>query len=164
LHWRFGLARRSRIVRVNNHQIGFISTHRKIGHSPSIKWYLISRLIGEFNRVFSIPIVPKTLTKFFTLSQQPLLASHFHSISVVVEFACLIRFNRCSFVVFCFLVFLSSKPSRRRISCCPPHHPCQTAATPTPHLAAPRDTPDAVVFFPIAPFPVLVPIVHGQDS
>jgi hypothetical protein len=23
-------------VRVNNHQIGFISTHRKIGHSPSI--------------------------------------------------------------------------------------------------------------------------------
>jgi hypothetical protein len=30
------LARRSRIVRVNNHQIGFISTHRKIGHSPSI--------------------------------------------------------------------------------------------------------------------------------
>jgi hypothetical protein len=28
------LARRSRIVRVNNHQIGFISTHRKIGHPP----------------------------------------------------------------------------------------------------------------------------------
>jgi hypothetical protein len=26
-------------VRVNNHQIGFISTHQKIGHSPSIKWY-----------------------------------------------------------------------------------------------------------------------------
>jgi hypothetical protein len=23
-------------VRVNNYQIGFISTHRKIGHSPSI--------------------------------------------------------------------------------------------------------------------------------
>jgi hypothetical protein len=23
-------------VRVNNHQIGFISTHRNIGHSPSI--------------------------------------------------------------------------------------------------------------------------------
>jgi hypothetical protein len=33
------LARSSRIVRVNNHQIGFISTHRKIGHSPSNKWY-----------------------------------------------------------------------------------------------------------------------------
>jgi hypothetical protein len=32
------LARRSRIVRVNNHQIGFISTHRKIGHSPSISF------------------------------------------------------------------------------------------------------------------------------
>jgi hypothetical protein len=29
------LARRSQIVRVNNHQIGFISTHRKMGHSPS---------------------------------------------------------------------------------------------------------------------------------
>jgi hypothetical protein len=29
-------------VRVNNHQIGFISTHRKIGHSPSIKWYQIT--------------------------------------------------------------------------------------------------------------------------
>jgi hypothetical protein len=36
------LARRSRIVRVNNHQIGFISTHRKIGHSASIKWYKIT--------------------------------------------------------------------------------------------------------------------------
>jgi hypothetical protein len=24
-------------VRVNNHQIGFISTHRKIGQSPSIR-------------------------------------------------------------------------------------------------------------------------------
>jgi hypothetical protein len=35
------LARCSQIVRVNNHQIGFISTHRKIGHSPSIKWYQI---------------------------------------------------------------------------------------------------------------------------
>jgi hypothetical protein len=30
------LARRSQIVRVNSHQIGFISTHQKIGHSPSI--------------------------------------------------------------------------------------------------------------------------------
>jgi hypothetical protein len=42
------LARRSRIVRVASHQIEVISTHRKIGHSPSIKWYQISRLIGEF--------------------------------------------------------------------------------------------------------------------
>jgi hypothetical protein len=31
------LARLSRIVRANNHQIGFISTHGKIGHSPYIK-------------------------------------------------------------------------------------------------------------------------------
>jgi hypothetical protein len=36
LHWRFGFARRSRIVRVYFHQIGIISTHRKIGHSSSI--------------------------------------------------------------------------------------------------------------------------------
>jgi hypothetical protein len=40
-------------VGVNNRQIGFISTHRKIGHSPSIKWYQLSRLIGEFYLVFS---------------------------------------------------------------------------------------------------------------
>jgi hypothetical protein len=36
LHWRFGFARRSRIVRVYFHQIGIISTHRKIRHSSSI--------------------------------------------------------------------------------------------------------------------------------
>jgi hypothetical protein len=29
-------------VRVNNHQIEVISTQRKIGHSPSIKWYQIT--------------------------------------------------------------------------------------------------------------------------
>jgi hypothetical protein len=39
-------------VRVNNHRIGFISTHRKIGHSPSFKWYQLSRLIGEFIQCF----------------------------------------------------------------------------------------------------------------
>jgi hypothetical protein len=33
------LARRSRIVRVNNHQIEVISTHRKIGHSPLLTVY-----------------------------------------------------------------------------------------------------------------------------
>jgi hypothetical protein len=59
------LARRSRILRVNNHQIGFISTHRKIGQSPSIKWYQISRLIGEFIQCFLIPIVHKTHKKLF---------------------------------------------------------------------------------------------------
>jgi hypothetical protein len=37
LHWRFGLARRSRIVRVIFHQVKFIPTHRKIWHSDSIK-------------------------------------------------------------------------------------------------------------------------------
>jgi hypothetical protein len=39
-------------VRVNNHQIEVTSTHRKIRHSPSIKWYQISRLIGEFIQCF----------------------------------------------------------------------------------------------------------------
>jgi hypothetical protein len=37
LHWRLGLARRSRIARVIFHQIGIISTHRKIGHLRYIK-------------------------------------------------------------------------------------------------------------------------------
>jgi hypothetical protein len=42
------LAHRSRIVRVTSHQIEVISTHRKILHFASIKWYQLSRLIGEF--------------------------------------------------------------------------------------------------------------------
>jgi hypothetical protein len=37
--WHFEFAHRSRIVGVNNHQIRFISTHRKIRHSASTKWY-----------------------------------------------------------------------------------------------------------------------------
>jgi hypothetical protein len=41
------LARRSRIVRVNNHQIGFISTHRNIGHSPSINTTLLLSGIAD---------------------------------------------------------------------------------------------------------------------
>jgi hypothetical protein len=45
------LARRSRIVRVNNHQIGFISTHRKIGHSPSIIEFLSSQTCGVMQPV-----------------------------------------------------------------------------------------------------------------
>jgi hypothetical protein len=43
-------------VRVNNHQIGFISTHRKIGHSPSITRSLERSLL-----VFS---TPKGLTSY----------------------------------------------------------------------------------------------------
>jgi hypothetical protein len=67
-------------VRVNNHQIRFISTHRKIGHSPSIKWYQLSRLIGEFYRVLSFslsvvhhPIVHQKSKKnqIKTMSSQP---------------------------------------------------------------------------------------------
>jgi hypothetical protein len=57
------LARRSRIVRVASHQIEVISTHRKIRHSPSIKWYQLFRLIGEFIQCFLIPIVHKTHKK-----------------------------------------------------------------------------------------------------
>jgi hypothetical protein len=54
LHWRLGLARRSRIARVIFRQIGIISTHRKIGHLSYIKWYQISRLISEFIEFFSL--------------------------------------------------------------------------------------------------------------
>jgi hypothetical protein len=42
------LARRSRIMRVKNHQIGFISTHRKIRHSPSITISLCIASICSF--------------------------------------------------------------------------------------------------------------------
>jgi hypothetical protein len=52
LHWRLGLARRSRVARVIFRQIGIISTRRKIGHLSYIKWYQISRLIGEFIKCF----------------------------------------------------------------------------------------------------------------
>jgi hypothetical protein len=38
LHWRLGLARRSRIARVIFRQIGIISTRRKIGHLSYINW------------------------------------------------------------------------------------------------------------------------------
>jgi hypothetical protein len=37
LHWRLGLARRSRIARVIFRQIGIISTRRKIGHLSYIR-------------------------------------------------------------------------------------------------------------------------------
>jgi hypothetical protein len=52
LHWRLGLARRSRIARVIFRQIGIISSRRKIGHLSYINWYQISRLIGEFIECF----------------------------------------------------------------------------------------------------------------
>jgi hypothetical protein len=46
-------------------------------------------LIGEFIECFFIFHSPqKPYKKNFTLSQQPVLASHFHSISVGVELAC----------------------------------------------------------------------------
>jgi hypothetical protein len=59
LHWRLGLAHHTRIARVIFRQIGIISTLRKIGHLSYIKWYQISRLIGEFIECFS-PTVHKT--------------------------------------------------------------------------------------------------------
>jgi hypothetical protein len=52
LHWRLGIAHHSRIARVIFRQIGIISIHRKIGHFSYIKWYQISRLIGEFIECF----------------------------------------------------------------------------------------------------------------
>jgi hypothetical protein len=39
LHWRLGLARRSRIARVIFRQIGIISTRRKIGHLSFINQF-----------------------------------------------------------------------------------------------------------------------------
>jgi hypothetical protein len=39
-------------VRVNNHQIEVISNHRKIEHFSCIKWYQLSRFIGEFIECF----------------------------------------------------------------------------------------------------------------
>jgi hypothetical protein len=60
LHWRLGLARRSRIARVIFRQIEIISTHQKIGHLTYIKWYQNSRLIGEFIEFFFSPTVHKT--------------------------------------------------------------------------------------------------------
>jgi hypothetical protein len=88
------LARRSRIVWVASHQIKVISTHRKIGHFASIKWYQLSRLIDEFYLVFSPSYSPqKTQQKFtFSLDLFPNnhLALHILSISVFVEFMCLL--------------------------------------------------------------------------
>jgi hypothetical protein len=87
------LARCSRIVWVNNHLIEVISTHRKIGHSPSINWYQLFRLIGEFIECFYFLQSKKNQTKNYfqvrSLSQQPVLALHFHSIICFVEFVCL---------------------------------------------------------------------------
>jgi hypothetical protein len=53
------LACRSQIVRVASHQIEVISTHQKIGHSASIKWYQLSKLICEFYLVFSPSYIPQ---------------------------------------------------------------------------------------------------------
>jgi hypothetical protein len=51
LHWRFRFARRSRIVRVYFHQIGIISTHRKIGHSSSISYCSRSQAVQHLNQI-----------------------------------------------------------------------------------------------------------------
>jgi hypothetical protein len=80
-------------VRVSYHQIEVISTHRKIEHFTSIKWFQLSTLIGEFYLVFSPSYSPqKTQQKFtFRLDLFPSnrLALHILSISVFVEFVCL---------------------------------------------------------------------------
>jgi hypothetical protein len=81
-------------VRVVSHQIEAISTHQKIGHSASIKWYQLSRLIGEFYRVFFLSYSSQKPNKnYFRLDPCPtnhLLALHILSISVFVEFVCLL--------------------------------------------------------------------------
>jgi hypothetical protein len=87
------LARRSRIVRVASHQIEVISTHQKIGHFASIKWYQLSRLLSEFYLVFSPSYSPQKTNKkiYFQVRSFPSnrLALHILSISVFVEFVCL---------------------------------------------------------------------------
>jgi hypothetical protein len=47
LHWRLGLARCSRIARVIFHQIGIISTRRKIGHISYIRLDTIEVMCNE---------------------------------------------------------------------------------------------------------------------
>jgi hypothetical protein len=80
-------------VRVASNQIEVTSTHRKSGHFTSIKWYQISRLIGEFYLVFPLPTVHKKPNKKFTFRLDPFpsnrLALHILSISGFVEFVCL---------------------------------------------------------------------------
>jgi hypothetical protein len=83
------LACRNRIVRVSFHQIEVISTHRKIGRLASIKWYQLSRLIGEFYLVFSPSYSPQKPTKiYFQVRSFPSnrFALRILSISVLVEF------------------------------------------------------------------------------
>lgn len=92
MHWRYGFARRSRVVRVDfrsNRELS--STHRKIGHFSSIKWYQLTRLIGEFYRVFSITYSPKKPKK--TIHRLDLCPRNFLCPALsfnicIVEFAC----------------------------------------------------------------------------
>jgi hypothetical protein len=135
LHWRFGLARRSRIVRVNNHQIGFISTHRKIGHSPSIKWYQITGWSMSFivcypfsfgsSSSYRLPEKPKKSR--LELCPATFFASHFHSIIWFVEFVCFTRRLLLVYLCFLFIFFFF-------------HPDCSPAAL-------------SIVFFPVSPLP-----------
>jgi hypothetical protein len=103
------LARRSWIVRVASHQIEVISTHRKIGHFTSIKWYQLSRLIGQFYLVFSPSYSPQKPTKnYFQVRSFPSsrLALHILSISVFVEFVCLRIQLLLVTCVFCLLLHM----------------------------------------------------------
>ena len=123
MHWRFGFVRRSRIVRVIFHQVEIIPTHLKIRHFGSIKWYQVSRLIGEFIKCFQIPTVHKTKTKkYIFLVPAPLLALHYLSIIRIVEFVCLrvqlLLVTLCSIAV----VFLRTL-ARRHISFPSASHP-----------------------------------------
>jgi hypothetical protein len=103
----FSLARRSRIVRVASHQIEVISTHRKIGHFASIKWYQISRLIREFYLVFSPSYSPqKNPTKIYFQvgSFQPFSIAH--SFNKCLCWICVLR----SSIVAGYLCFLPFVP------------------------------------------------------
>ena len=104
-------------MRVIFRQVEFIPTHRKIGHSASIKWYQLSRLIGEFIECFfPLPTVHKTQKNYQvrSLSQHLLILALF-SIICIVEFVCL-RVQLLLVTLCSILVFFSSNPSAATIS------------------------------------------------
>jgi hypothetical protein len=98
-------------------QIEFISTHRKIGHSSSIKWYQLPRLIGEFYRVFHylqsikpqkifrLDLCPSTLLRL-ALSLNFVLLNLRASASIVAGYFVFDLFPRGHF----FLSFWSATP------------------------------------------------------
>jgi hypothetical protein len=74
LHWRLGLARRSRIARVNFRQIGIISTRRKIGHLRYITSPIPKTGVGVHTKHEFLPPEP-----FLCFSQRTCPIHYFRS-------------------------------------------------------------------------------------